>query len=70
MTDPSHTRLHAPTGEELGLELLRAVREMKSGVAARTTVVEPNVVAAARARIRANVPRPRAAEAPKHADES
>jgi len=38
------------TGEELGLELLQAVREMKAGLAARRDVVEPNVVAAARAR--------------------
>jgi putative transcriptional regulator len=40
----------APSGEELGLKLLQAVREMKAGQAARVTVAQPNVVAAARAR--------------------
>lgn len=36
------------TGRELGEKLLQSVREMKSGQAARTTVVTPNEVAAAR----------------------
>ena len=36
------------TGEELGLKLLRSVREMKAGQAARTTKVEANEVAQAR----------------------
>ena len=36
------------TGEELGNKLLKSVREMKAGKAARTTLVEPNKVAAAR----------------------
>ena len=35
-------------GEELGLKLLRSVREMKAGQAARTTKVEANEVAQAR----------------------
>lgn len=35
-------------GEDLGLKLLKAVREMKAGQAARTTKVEPNEVAQAR----------------------
>lgn len=36
------------TGEELGEKLLQSVREMKAGKAARTTLVTPNEVAAAR----------------------
>ncbi|MEQ6342909.1 MAG: helix-turn-helix domain-containing protein [Gammaproteobacteria bacterium] len=36
------------TGEELGEKLLRSVREMKAGKAARATQVAPNEVAAAR----------------------
>ena len=36
------------TGEELGEKLLRSVREMKAGKAARATLVAPNEVAAAR----------------------
>ena len=36
------------TGEELGERLLRSVREMKAGKAARATLVAPNEVAAAR----------------------
>jgi len=36
------------TGEELGQRLLQSVREMKAGKAARTTLVTPNEVAAAR----------------------
>ena len=36
------------SGKELGEKLLRSVREMKAGKAARKTVVEPNAVAAAR----------------------
>ena len=36
------------TGEELGEKLLRSVREMKAGKAARATLVAPNQVAAAR----------------------
>ena len=36
------------SGEELGLKLLGAVREMKAGMKARTNVVTPNEVAAAR----------------------
>lgn len=36
------------TGEELGMKLLQSVREMKTGMAARTTRVAPNEVAAAR----------------------
>lgn len=36
------------TGEELGKKLLRSVREMKAGKAARATKVAPNEVAAAR----------------------
>jgi putative transcriptional regulator len=35
-------------GEELGLKLLQSVREMKAGLAARVTKVEPNEVAQAR----------------------
>jgi putative transcriptional regulator len=35
-------------GEELGLKLLRSVREMKAGQAARVTKVEPNEIAQAR----------------------
>jgi putative transcriptional regulator len=35
-------------GKVLGEKLLRSVREMKAGKAARRTVVEPNAVAAAR----------------------
>ncbi len=38
----------AMTGEELGKKLLGSVREMKSGMAARTNKVAPNEVAAAR----------------------
>ena len=36
------------TGEELGNKLLKSVREMKAGNAARTTQIAPNKVAAAR----------------------
>ena len=36
------------TGEELGEKLLQSVREMKTGKAARATLVAPNEVAAAR----------------------
>lgn len=36
------------TDKELGEKLLRAVREMKAGKAARATLVAPNKVAAAR----------------------
>lgn len=36
------------SGKVLGEKLLRSVREMKAGKAARKTVVEPNAVAAAR----------------------
>lgn len=36
------------SGEELGLKLLKSVREMKVGQAARSAVVEPNEVAQAR----------------------
>lgn len=36
------------TGQELGEKLLQSVREMQAGQAARTTVVTPNEVAAAR----------------------
>jgi putative transcriptional regulator len=36
------------TGEELGEKLLRSVKEMKAGKAARATQVAPNEVAAAR----------------------
>ena len=36
------------TGEELGEKLLQSVREMKTGKAARATVIAPNDVAAAR----------------------
>jgi len=35
-------------GETLGLKLLQSVREMKAGVAARVTQVEPNEVVQAR----------------------
>jgi putative transcriptional regulator len=35
-------------GEDLGLKLLKSVREMKAGQAARVTKVEPNEVAQAR----------------------
>lgn len=38
------------TGEELGQKLLKSVREMKAGTAARITPVAPNEVAAARVR--------------------
>ena len=37
-----------PAGEDLGLKLLKSVREMKAGQAARVTKVEPNEVAQAR----------------------
>lgn len=36
------------TGEELGEKLLKSIREMKAGKAARATRVAPNEVAAAR----------------------
>lgn len=36
------------SGKVLGQKLLRSVREMKAGQAARKTVAEPNAVAAAR----------------------
>jgi putative transcriptional regulator len=36
------------TGEELGQKLLKSIREMKAGKAARATQVAPNEVAAAR----------------------
>ena len=36
------------TGEELGEKLLQSVRELKTGKAARATLVAPNEVAAAR----------------------
>ena len=36
------------SGEELGMKLLGAVREMKAGMKARTNEVTPNEVAAAR----------------------
>lgn len=36
------------SGEELGMKLLGAVREMKAGMKGRATVVTPNEVAAAR----------------------
>ena len=36
------------TGEELGLQLLGAVKEMKASKAARTTKIAPNEVASAR----------------------
>jgi len=42
------TKTKAMTGEELGQKLLRSVREMKAGKAARATRVAPNEVAAAR----------------------
>lgn len=38
----------AMTGEEFGQKLLQSVREMKAGMAARTTQAAPNEVAAAR----------------------
>lgn len=38
----------AMTGEELGQKLLKSIREMKAGKAARATQVAPNEVAAAR----------------------
>lgn len=38
----------AMTGEELGQKLLKSIREMKAGKAARVTQVAPNQVAAAR----------------------
>ena len=37
-------------GEDLGLKLLKSVREMKAGQAARVTKVDPNEVAQARQR--------------------
>ena len=42
------TKRKVMTGEELGEKLLRSVREMKAGKAARATLVAPNEVAAAR----------------------
>jgi putative transcriptional regulator len=50
MTESRDSEIKALSGKEVGLKLLRAVREMKAGKAARTTIVEANVVAAARAR--------------------
>ena len=43
----SHTSKPS-AGEDLGLKLLKSVREMKAGQAARVTKVEPNEVAQAR----------------------
>jgi putative transcriptional regulator len=40
----------ASKGEALGLKLLKSVREMKAGRAARATSVQPNEVARARAK--------------------
>ena len=38
----------SPRADELGAKLLRSVREMKAGEAARVTKIEPNEVAQAR----------------------
>lgn len=48
MTKRTSRSRKAMTGEELGKKLLRSVREMKAGKAARATKVAPNEVAAAR----------------------
>ena len=48
MAKSSKTPKGSMSGEELGLKLLGAVREMKAGIKGRTNVVTPNEVAAAR----------------------
>jgi putative transcriptional regulator len=48
MSDRARKGTASLTGEELGLKLLRSVREMKAGKAARATQIAPNEVAAAR----------------------
>ncbi len=44
----SSKKAEAVTGEELGLKLLKSVREMKAGKAARAPQIAANEVAAAR----------------------
>ncbi len=48
MTKKAVKKAETITGKELGATLLKSVREMKAGKAARTTRVTPNKVAAAR----------------------
>lgn len=43
-----HSAADEMTGSELGEKLLKSIREMKAGKAARATQVAPNQVAAAR----------------------
>ena len=47
-TDKTKVNPRVSAGEELGLKLLKSVKEMKAGVRARSTKVVPNQVAAAR----------------------
>jgi putative transcriptional regulator len=48
MAKSSKKSSNSMSGEELGMKLLGAVREMKADLRGRTTVVTPNEVAAAR----------------------
>lgn len=48
MSSPKSTAQRVSSGEALGLKLLQSVREMKAGVAARVTRIEPNEIVLAR----------------------
>lgn len=48
MTDSKTTIKPVSSGEALGLKLLKSVREMKAGTAARVTKIEPNEIVLAR----------------------